>query len=118
MLTDLTIPEDVLIAEQQALATDRDRYLECLVTPLCERRTQQQIRDGLILYWHVYRRIVDPPDKLETFVKPPKCQCPVRCKYCGRTRSWTVDGHYCKTKNCEWQHGYPGCTKRRNDGSR
>ena len=39
----------------------------------------------------------------------PKCACPANCKYCGRRRSRDTVGHYCKTKNCQWQHGYKGC---------
>lgn len=39
-----------------------------------------------------------------------KCKCPEGCKYCGRLRSRDAVGHYCKTKNCPWQHGYDGCT--------
>lgn len=39
-----------------------------------------------------------------------KCSCPEGCKYCGRLRSRDAVGHYCKTRNCPWQHGYAGCT--------
>ena len=39
-----------------------------------------------------------------------KCPCPARCKFCGRRRSRDIVGHYCKTPNCEWQHGYAVCT--------
>jgi hypothetical protein len=38
-----------------------------------------------------------------------KCDCPRRCRYCGRARSRDTIGHYCKTKNCPWQHGYSTC---------
>ena len=38
-----------------------------------------------------------------------KCNCLVYCKYCGRRRSRDSAGHYCKTKNCQQQHGYKGC---------
>ncbi len=38
-----------------------------------------------------------------------KCGCPSRCLYCGRPRSRDSVGHYCKTRNCQWQHGYSTC---------
>jgi hypothetical protein len=38
-----------------------------------------------------------------------QCSCPVYCKYCGKRRSRDLVGHYCKTKNCQWQHGYSTC---------
>lgn len=38
-----------------------------------------------------------------------KCNCPIYCKYCARHRSKDSTGHYCKTRNCQWQHGYPNC---------
>ena len=44
--------------EQKALAEDRDFYLECLNNFLLkDRRTKRDIRDGLILFWHVYVKI-------------------------------------------------------------
>lgn len=42
-----------------------------------------------------------------------KCGCPLNCRYCGRRRSKDAVGHYCKTNNCQWQHGYSSCTERR-----
>lgn len=39
-----------------------------------------------------------------------RCSCPVGCKYCGRRRSRDAVGHYCKTNNCPWRHGYSCCT--------
>jgi hypothetical protein len=45
-----------------------------------------------------------------------KCACPVTCKYCGRRRSRDTVGHYCKTANCQWSLGYPGCTLREEEG--
>lgn len=46
--------------EQQYLQTHRELYLECLNNkPLKDRKTAQEIRDGLILYWNVYRFIID-----------------------------------------------------------
>lgn len=38
-----------------------------------------------------------------------KCECPIYCRYCGRHRSRDHVGHYCKTRNCQWQHGYLTC---------
>lgn len=38
-----------------------------------------------------------------------KCDCPIYCQKCGRHRSLDSVGHYCKTPNCQWQYGYPGC---------
>lgn len=39
-----------------------------------------------------------------------KCPCPLHCKYCGGRRGRDNIGHYCKTRNCQWQHGYWICT--------
>lgn len=39
-----------------------------------------------------------------------KCPCPLYCKYCGARRRADQCGHYCPTKNCDWQHGYKMCT--------
>lgn len=39
-----------------------------------------------------------------------KCSCPLNCLKCGRSRSRDQVGHYCKTKNCQYQHGYPDCS--------
>ena len=59
-MNDLEIVAGELKNEQTYLKTDRDRYMECMNgKPLSERVTPQEIRDGLILYWHVYRFIVD-----------------------------------------------------------
>lgn len=55
------IDQSLLEAEQTALETDRELYLVCLNNkPLKDRITNQEIRDGLILY-HVYRFIKDNP---------------------------------------------------------
>jgi hypothetical protein len=52
------IPQELLVAEEQALQHDRELYLDCLNDkPLKERQTPQEIRDGLILFHHVYRLI-------------------------------------------------------------
>ena len=49
------IDPSILEAERVALEIDRDLYLECLNgLPLKDRSTEQQVRDGLILYHHVY----------------------------------------------------------------
>jgi hypothetical protein len=48
--------EELLPQEKEHLLKDRERYLECLNNkPLSERKTEREIRDGLILYWHVYK---------------------------------------------------------------
>lgn len=39
-----------------------------------------------------------------------RCPCPLYCRYCGRARSRDAMGHYCKERNCQWQHGYSVCT--------
>jgi hypothetical protein len=41
--------------------------------------------------------------------QPAYCDCSIYCKYCGRHRSRDPVGHYCKTPNCQEQHGYSGC---------
>ena len=38
-----------------------------------------------------------------------KCGCPIYCRYCLRHRSRDNVGHYCKTRNCQWQNGYSTC---------
>jgi hypothetical protein len=40
-----------------------------------------------------------------------KCECPIYCKYCGEKRRRDFVGHYCPTKNCQWQHGFSTCRK-------
>jgi len=53
-------PADVLSQERTALAADRDLYLDCLNNrPLRDRHTDDDIRDGLILFHQVYRTIRD-----------------------------------------------------------
>ena len=52
----LTVPDDILAKEAEALQTDAELYLDCLNDkPLRDRHTEQEIRDGLILYHHVYK---------------------------------------------------------------
>ena len=41
------------------------------------------------------------------------CLCPLYCRYCGARRSLDSVGHYCKTRNCQWQHGYTTCRLKR-----
>lgn len=40
----------------------------------------------------------------------PKCPCPANCKYCGARRKKDIFGHYCGTRNCQWQFGFNTCT--------
>ena len=57
-----TIPQEVLDAELQHLKDDGERYLECLNDkPLKDRTTAQEMRDGLILFHHVYLFIKNNP---------------------------------------------------------
>jgi hypothetical protein len=51
------------------------------------------------------------PDHAGGGVKRLKCQCPARCNYCGARRRRDAVGHYCPTKNCQWQHGYSTCKR-------
>lgn len=49
------ITDAMLDAEKIALEKDEIRYRECIGTKLLKDRvTPQEIRDGLILFWHVY----------------------------------------------------------------
>lgn len=62
-MSDSEILKSQLANEQEFLKNDYDRYMECMNNkPLKDRKTPQEIRDGLILYWHVYRHIVDKED--------------------------------------------------------
>lgn len=55
-MSDLELLQALLPREQEHLSEDRELYLECLNNkPLSERKTEIEIRDGLILYWHVYQ---------------------------------------------------------------
>jgi hypothetical protein len=57
-MTDREILAGELENERLYLETDNEFYLECLNNkPLAERVTDLEVRDGLILYWHVYRHI-------------------------------------------------------------
>jgi hypothetical protein len=58
MTMTMSIPQETLQAELQYLQDDRDLYLECLNDkPLKDRSTDQEIRDGLIIFHHVYLTI-------------------------------------------------------------
>ena len=42
--------------EEKALRDDSVLYLECMNDkPLKDRKTPKELRDGLLLYWQVYR---------------------------------------------------------------
>jgi hypothetical protein len=59
-MNDRDILKKELENEQKYLKNDRDRYLDCLNNkPLSDRITDLEIRSGLILYWNVYRFIID-----------------------------------------------------------
>lgn len=52
-----TITKELLDEETVALKTDRDGYLECMNGLLLrDRKTAREVRDGLILYHHIYKR--------------------------------------------------------------
>lgn len=38
------------------------------------------------------------------------CRCPLFCKYCGAKLRVDGVGHYCTTRNCDWQQGVDDCT--------
>jgi hypothetical protein len=53
------ITSELLEEEKLYLTNDRERYLECLNNKLLsERKTPQEIRDGLILFGCVYKAII------------------------------------------------------------
>ena len=63
----IEIDQWLLDEEQEYLRTDRIRYLDCLnQKPLYQRLTDTEIKDGLILYHHVYKFIVDSQNKSNT----------------------------------------------------
>ena len=35
--------------------------------------------------------------------------CPLYCRYCGARLRRDAVGHYCPTRNCQWQYGVKGC---------
>jgi hypothetical protein len=58
------IDDAVLAQEQAALLSDKEKYLECMNGFLLkDRKTPQEIRDGLILFWNVYRVIRPNPEE-------------------------------------------------------
>lgn len=38
-----------------------------------------------------------------------KCKCPIYCTYCGAKLKCDAIGHYCGTKNCQWQYSANNC---------
>jgi hypothetical protein len=46
----------------------------------------------------------------------PKCPCPTRCKYCGAQRKRDSVGHYCGTRNCQWEFAFKCCTLNKQTG--
>jgi hypothetical protein len=61
-MTDREQLKFLLKCEEKWLQTHRDLYLECLNNkPLKDRKTDQEIRDGLILYHHVFGVCVKTP---------------------------------------------------------
>ena len=75
-MSDREILERELKNELSYLSNDRERYLDCLSgKPLSDRQTDQEVRDGLILYWNVYRRFFDPEDP-----NYPKARAPRKTK--------------------------------------
>lgn len=38
--------------------------------------------------------------------------CPLYCKYCGAKLKLDNVGHYCPTRNCQWEHGVADCPVR------
>lgn len=54
----MEIDDSILAEEQKALETDAKLYLECLNNKLLkDRKTEREIRDGLILFHSVYKFI-------------------------------------------------------------
>jgi hypothetical protein len=54
----MTVEQSILNQEKIALETDKALYLDCMNgRPFSERVTEQDIRDGLLLFWHVYTTI-------------------------------------------------------------
>jgi hypothetical protein len=56
-LTDIDRRKLLLPIEQIYLKNDPKMYLDCLGTPLADRKTAQEIRAGLILFFGVYCHI-------------------------------------------------------------
>ncbi len=65
--------------EQKALAEDSALYLECLNNlPLKDRKTKQEIRDGLILFWNVYCHIKPQTMPVEPRPRRPRRPRPLQ----------------------------------------
>lgn len=39
------------------------------------------------------------------------CDCPAYCKYDGARLRRDATGHYCPTRNCQWEFGVPDCSE-------
>lgn len=44
-------------------------------------------------------------------MKRKKCSCPIYCRFCGARLKRDPVGHLCPSRNCQWEHGVPGCMK-------
>jgi hypothetical protein len=52
------IDDKLFKEEEQILLVDKEFYLECMNNKLLkDRKTEQEIKDGLILFHHVYKFI-------------------------------------------------------------
>lgn len=83
--------------------------------PMKDRRVtilKERLKD--LAYWSEYLipLLNDLTPKRKT-----SCECPVNCKYCGAARRRDTVGHYCPTKNCQWEHGYKGCLLNQNESA-
>lgn len=45
------------------------------------------------------------------------CGCPTHCKYDGARLRRDAVGHYCPTRNCQWEFGVPDCMQGRAERS-
>lgn len=69
---DVPMATQVLDGEEQALQNDRELYLECLSGTPIKDRAVSQLRNGLILYWHVYQSIKQRQEKDKCPSSPSK----------------------------------------------
>lgn len=46
-----------------------------------------------------------------------QCHCSIYCPYCGRHRSLDSVGHYCQTRNCQYEHGFSNCLRPTRDSA-
>lgn len=66
----MEIDNEILDQEKEALEKDADLYLDCMNNKtFLERKTEQEKRDGLILFYHVYKFIKQNQSN-EPFVRP------------------------------------------------